>query len=139
MPAPSPKAKITVIINGKDYQLSADNPEAVSQLPKAERNELLRLLNAIQQQQSRSQQTQEHALRAVTARPSKAPRLHSAQEQASLGLKQAGKLGRGDADALMARLIQEESRDRKPGLSKQGIYKFVGISALAVFLLVIIF
>jgi len=125
---------ITIIIRGKDYRLSADNPATFNHLPKAERTELLHLLEAIKQERARSQKAVQNALQ--TKPPAAAK---TAQDQASAGLAQAGRLGHGDADALMARLIQEETLKRKPGLSKRGIYKFVGISALLIFLLVLIF
>jgi len=130
---PPQRPTITVIIKGKDYCLNADNPATFNHLPKAERTELLYLLEAIKQERVRSPKAMQHALQ------TKPPAAKTAQDQASAGLAQAGRLGHGDADALMARLIQEESLKRKPGLSKRGIYKFVGISALLIFLLVMIF
>jgi len=134
MPTAPRRPIITVIINGQDYRLSADDPASVGHLPKAERTELLRLLEAIKQEHTRSQKAVLSALTATTQTSTK-----TTQEQVSAGLAQTGRLGRGDADALMAQLIQEEARNQKPGLSKRGIYKFVGISTLVIFLLVIIF
>jgi len=131
---PPQRPTITVIINGKDYRLSADDPATLKHLPQAERTELLQLLEALKHERVRSPKAMQHALR---TKPSAAAK--TAQDQASAGLAQTGRLGHGDADALMARLIQEETLKRKPGLSKRGIYKFVGISALVIFLLVMIF
>lgn len=48
-------------------------------------------------------------------------------------------IGKGDVDQLMARLVLEEKNNRKPGLTQQGLYKWMGISVAVIILLVLIF
>jgi hypothetical protein len=48
------------------------------------------------------------------------------------------RLGSGDIDALMARLVLEEKRSRKPAVTKRGIYKAIGVFVVLVVLLVFI-
>jgi hypothetical protein len=48
------------------------------------------------------------------------------------------RLGSGDIDALMARLVVEDNRNRKPVLTKHGIYKAIGALAVIVVLFVFI-
>lgn len=132
MPA-SQHPTITVIINGKDYRLNADNPAALSQLPTADGAELLHLLEALKRERQRASKAVQDALQKKPQIKAKTP-----QEQARSSLAKTDRLGRGDADALMAQLVAEEARNRKPGLSPQGVYKFVGGSALLVILLLLI-
>jgi len=48
------------------------------------------------------------------------------------------RLGSGDIDALMARLVLEEKRSRKPGLTNRTLYKVISVFAVLVVLLVFI-
>jgi len=48
------------------------------------------------------------------------------------------RLGSGDIDALMARLVLEETRSRKPALTKRGMYKVISLFAVFIVLLILI-
>ncbi|MCF6301512.1 MAG: hypothetical protein L3J52_10420 [Proteobacteria bacterium] len=126
---------ITFIINAKVYKLMADDALAISKIPSSDRHQLIRLLESIEKHDQRlkresgsepynittlSQVSEKQAKKAVVNTQNKAVRL-----------------GKGDVNDLMANLIMQEKR--KPPLNKWTIYKWFGIFAFIVFLLVLIF
>jgi hypothetical protein len=129
--------KITFTINGAVYSLSASDTDAIRKIPPGDRQHLIALLEQVKYQESLS-------LAAVQQAVDKA-RLHS---RAAAGIPAAGvqpgqvkghaeRLGSGDIDALMARLVLEEKRSRKPAPTKRGVYKVIGVGAVLAVLLVL--
>ena len=125
---------ITFVINGATYRVSADDSSAIRNIPEADRKELIALLEAVQVQDGVSRA----AVQSAAARAAASTNSGQSQQTGDPGqqIPKAERLGSGDVDALMAKLIMEEKRDRKPGLTKQGVYKVVGVFAAIVLLLV---
>lgn len=118
---------ITFIINGTTYRLSAGDSSAIRSMLESDRAELVALLEAVRVQDAVSK----NAIDAATARMA-AP-MDRAQH-----IPKAERLGNGDVDALMARLVLEEKGSQKPGLTKRGVYKGVAIFAAIVFIVIVI-
>lgn len=130
--------KITFVVNGQTYSLSANDTQAMQSMPSADRGQLIALLDAIKQQETLAAATVQQALeRAKTLSQTtlNQPATGALLQQPT---PKRERLGSGDADALMARLIMEEQQNKKPGLTKQSLYKFVIGSAVVVVVLVLI-
>jgi hypothetical protein len=129
------QAAITFIINGKTYSLRASDTAALAAIPQAERQQLIALLEAVKQQEERAMALVQGAMdRARNTSPGLPGAAASGDYQA-----QPERLGRGDVDALMARLVMEENRSRKPGPTRQDVYKWVlGFAVVAVLLALIL-
>jgi hypothetical protein len=124
---------ITFIVDSKTYNLSASNSKAIRAIPPGDRQQLIALLEAIKHQDSLAKAAVQTAVDYVTAP------LHGADAPIQNKAPKPERLGSGDADALMARLIIEEKRDKKPGFTKEGLYKIVAGFVAAIFLLMVIF
>ena len=124
---------ITFVINGNAYSFGAGITDAVAAIPAAERRQLIALLEAIKEEEARVNRV---AVSAVT---------HTKVVEGLPGDGQINsqtppeRMGRGDVDALMARLVMEEGRDKKRVPTRQGLYKWFAVFAVVVILLVIIF
>lgn len=127
---------ITFVINGATYRVGAGDSSAIRNIPEADRAELIALLEAVQIQDRASKTAiQSAAARAIDpTNPGQSKLAGESGQQ----LPKAERLGSGDVDALMAKLIMEEKRDHKPGLTKQGIYKVVGVFATIILLFVVL-
>ncbi|MFK8050921.1 MAG: hypothetical protein AB8B81_21015 [Halioglobus sp.] len=123
---------ITFVINGATYRLGAGDISAIRNIPEADRAELVALLEAVQAQDVASKA----AVQAAAARATIS--ISSSVGSSGQPLPKAERLGSGDVDALMAKLIMEEKRERKPGLTKQGIYKVVGFFVVVILLFAVI-
>ena len=129
---------ITFVVSGNTYSLCAGDNAAISKISAVDRQHLITLLDAVKLQETLSQASVQRAmdkakltLRSTTdTRESGSPPAHNDINPE--------RLGSGDVDALMARLIVEEEHNKKPGLTKQGLYKVVAGFAVFVFLLVLI-
>jgi hypothetical protein len=126
---------ITFIINGQTYSLRASDTAALAAIPQAERQQLIALLEAVKQQEERARALVQGAMdRARKVSPGPPGAAASGDYVA-----QPERLGSGDVDALMARLVMEENRARKPGPTKQDLYKWVlGFAAVIVVLVLIL-
>jgi len=133
------QAKITFIIGSRTYSLRASDGEAVRKIPSADRQQLIALLEAVKLQETLSRKAVQEAVD-VAKTVSNAPPNYPGNEAAvDHKIAKPERLGSGDIDALMSRLIMEEKRDKKPGLTTQGLVKWVaGLTAIVV-LLVLIF
>ena len=122
------QSAITVVINGSAYSLRADDVAAVSAMPAADRQQLLALLEALKGAERTADRIVQNSLRVAAG-------------AAPHGVDQVKpeRLGAGDADALMARLVMEENRHKKPLPTRQSLYKWVTVFAVVVVLLVVIF
>ncbi|MCB1699678.1 MAG: hypothetical protein H6985_17715 [Pseudomonadales bacterium] len=124
---------ITFFLNGKTYSLRPGDTAAIGAIPSEDRQVLLALLESVKQQEDLAMAVARRAVdkargasHGVTAPPGPRP---AAGER----------LGSGDVDALMARLVMEENRNRKPALTRQGMYKWVLGSAAIIILLLLLF
>ena len=129
------QTRITFVINGKTFSLRASDGEGIGAMPAAERQQLIDLLEAVKQHESRTREIAQRALdkAALTA--------GGAAAGATPDYRPAGgeRLGSGDVDALMARLIAEDNRKRKPGPTRQDLYKWVlGIGVVFILLVLIL-
>ena len=131
--------KITFVINGKTYSLRASDTQAIRDVPAADRRQLIVLLEAIKQQDVLAQAAVQSAVDRVQI--STAIPLSGSENGGSLDHKvpKPERLGSGDVDALMSRLIMEEKRDKKPALTSRGLVKWVVGLTGAIILLVLIF
>jgi len=124
---------ITFILNGKTYSLRAGDTAAIGAIPQPERQQLIALLEAVKQQEIRAREVVQSALDKAGANR------RDPQGPAAVGdgAIKPDRLGSGDVDALMARLVMEENRSRKPGPTKHQLYKWVLGSAALIILLII--
>lgn len=121
---------ITVIINNKPYSVSANNIEAIRNIPPADRQELIALLEAVKQQGCTTQPPVKPTATEM------ASRAYNAVDPAMHQTMRSERLSSGDVDSVMAQLIMEERSKEKPGLTKQTIYKWVGGITVVTILLV---
>ena len=132
------QSRITVIINGTTYSLCASETEAMGNIPAADRGQLIALLEALKSQETSSGEAVERAVNYAT-RSAPAATFNSAAGGQIQQQPSPERLGTGDVDALMARLVMEDSQNKKQGLTKQGIYKgLAGFLALVVLLVLIL-
>jgi hypothetical protein len=130
---------VTVIIEGRTYRLCASDTSALRDMPTGDRQHLMTLLQELQRQDGLSRVAVQNALE--HARSTSLPSANASGVGVSLAEqgKSPERLGSGDIDAVMARLVVEENRSRKPALTAPRLYKMVGMFAVAVILLVLIF
>ncbi|MEE4145824.1 MAG: hypothetical protein V2I26_13545 [Halieaceae bacterium] len=123
---------ITVVINGKAFSLRASDGDGIAAIPAVERQQLIDLLEAVKQQEERAREMARRAIHVASA---------SAGGAAAPGYRpvKGERLGAGDVDALMARLVAEDSRSRKPGLTREGLFRWVLGAVVVIVLLVLIF
>jgi hypothetical protein len=131
--------KITFIVNGETYRLRASDAKSIRDIPGADRQQLIALLEAIKLQDALSRATVQNAVDSVkisTTTPLSGPQNGGPLDHRA---PKPERLGSGDIDALMTRLIMEEKRDKKPGLTSRGLVKWVVGLTGAIILLVLIF
>jgi len=132
-------AKITFIIDGNTYSLRATDTVAIREIPSANRQQLISLLEAVKQQESIARASVEQAAERARPLTQAAGRPAAGSDPLAPEAVRPERLGSGDVDALMARLVMEDERDRKPGLTKQGIFKWAGgFTALVVLLILLL-
>ena len=122
---------IIVIINKKPYTLCASDVEAIRNIPGADRQQLITLLEAVKRV--------ENPVQPVTATVNTAPQTTAISTGAGGYQVSPERLRSGDVDAVMAQLIVEENLKQKPVLTKHSIHKWVGVVAVIIILLVLIF
>lgn len=120
--------KITFIINKIPYSLNVSDVEAIRDMPSADRQQLIALLESIKREETSAHSTvlPVAASASTAAYPGNTP-AHPNE-----------RLNSGDVDAMMAQLIMEENLNQKSGLTKQSIQKWTAVVAVVVFLLVLI-
>jgi hypothetical protein len=109
---------ITVIVNGRTYTLSPGMSEAMRSMLPGDRGQLIELLEALREQERLSRAAVDAAAASAMAAGGVAGAMASPKPE---------RLGSGDVDALMARLVMEEQRNRKPPISRGSLYKWSGI------------
>jgi len=118
------QTKITFIINKKPYSLSADNIKAIRDMPSADRQQLMALLEAVKHEEALSQPVDKINT--------------NSQPAAAAYQDMLPESGIRDADAVMAQLIMEEDLNKKPPITKKTIHKWMAGFIAIVFLLVLI-
>ena len=109
---------ITFVINGRTFRLDPGMGEAIRAMPAEDRGQLLRLLEAVREQERLSRAAVDAAAASVLV----------AGGAAGVGASpKPERLGSGDVDALMARLVMEEQRHRKPAISRASLYKWSAV------------
>jgi hypothetical protein len=129
---------VTFVVNNRTYSLSASDTEAMRNIPAADRQQLITLLEAIKVQDSLARAAVQAAAESVIAPSQAAIRAPETGNRTTHQDSKPERLGSGDVDALMARLILEEKQNQKPGLTKQGLYKVLVGAAVFIFFLVLI-
>ena len=125
------QAPVIFIVNGNTYSLSAGDTQAIRAISAEDRRQLIALLEAVKEQERLSQA----AVQAVANQVGIGPEATLTSAPASPSPE---RLGGGDVDALMARLIMEEKRNKKPPISSGSLYKWLGVTLALVVLLVVI-
>jgi hypothetical protein len=126
------QSPIIVIINKKPYTLYTSDIESIRDIPNADRQQLVTLLEAIKQLNNPAQSVTQQ----VTAKVGLTSQV--AEDAPDIASMRPERLRSGDADAVMAQLIMEEDLNKNPGLTKHSIYKWIGGAAVIIILLVII-
>ncbi len=130
---------ITIILNGNTYRFSASDTKAIKNLPKSDRQQLIALLETVKREEQVSEAAVEQAVNKIKI-PAQVPFKKSNPANVSNGTTaKPERLGSGDVDALMSRLIQEEKQNQKPGLTTATIYKWTAGILVVIILAVLIF
>ncbi len=129
---------ITFIINGTTYSLCASDTEAIRKIATVDRQHLVTLLEQVKDQERLSAAVVQQEMDKAKFYSRDATSVPAAGIQPDHKAIKSERLGSGDIDALMARLVLEEKRSRKPALTKRGMYKVIGLFAVFVVLLVLI-
>jgi len=133
------QSPVTIVINGSTYTLNANDADAIQQIPRAERQKLITLLEAIQQHDRTAisseqpistdlEEVWEDSIKHATQAPTLDQQDNSAQAA-----------GGGDIDALMARLIMEERANQKEVPTRQSLYKIIGGVTIVIIVLILVF
>ncbi|MGH1472034.1 MAG: hypothetical protein ACRBCS_12620 [Cellvibrionaceae bacterium] len=148
------KSAITFIINGNTYNLRVSDTEAIRKMQPLDRQELIKLLNAVKHEDELALAAVEQRInkarasqQSATSIPTSAKTRHASTTPASTKTVSSGqtlgektrRLGEGDVDNIMAKLMLEEKRAQKPIPTKNTLYKWIGISIIVIVLLFIIF
>ena len=119
---------ITFVVNGNAYSWRPDDVAAVGAIPAADRQQLIALLETVKQAERTADRVAEGARRVVVG-----------ADPLDMGQIKPERLGAGDADALMARLVMEENSHKKPIPTRQGLYKWIAVFAVVVIFLIVVF
>ena len=119
---------ITFVVNGNAYRLRPGDTGAAGAITAADRQQLIALLETVKDAERSAHRTAERSQ-------------HTLAGANAYDVEQAKpeRLGAGDADALMARLVMEENRDKKAMPTTQVLYKWIAVFTVVVILLVVIF
>ena len=130
-------ATMTLVVNGNAYKLSATDPDSLKAITPNDRKALLALLEALKRSDQAAGRALEQAV-AVAHQAQAASPTGAAPAQNAEPVK-AERMGSGDVDALMARLIAEDQQSRKPVPNQRSVMKGFAVIAVVVLLMVIIF
>lgn len=137
------QSNVTFFLNGNTYHLSATDTQAIKTISKGDRQQLLEILEAIKAVSVVSQSAISHGLQADK------PQLR----QGNAGLSSASSIDSqvsqkvdgfntektSNVDALMAQLMVEDRTQRGEGLTKKGVYTFIGVFTAVVIILILVF
>jgi len=129
---------ITFVINGNTYNLRSTDAEGIRKMPTPDRRELISLLEAIKEQDQLALAAIERRINKakISAQPTSPTTIPSPGQ--TLG-EDSKRLGRGDVDNLMAKLMIEEKRNQKSLPTKNSFYKWMAIFIAVIVLLLLIF
>lgn len=130
---------ITVVVNGNAYKLSATDRVGLAAVKPSDRQALLTLLEALKQCDQAASQAVEQAVAAARRSQATGPSSHVAAKSVPAEPLTGERMGSGDVDALMARLIAEDQQSRQSKSKPQTLIKAVAVLAAIIVLLVIIF
>lgn len=116
-------SNVTVIIAGNTYTLRLGDPNSLCNIPAADRDQLIGILEALKTQRDKSERVAQDALSSVMVKRASA-RSTTVENPVQ---PVAERLGKGDVDTIMARLIADEKQQRKSGLKPATIYKFAAV------------
>lgn len=138
---------ITLVVNGNAYKLCATNVTSLKAINPDDRQALLSLLEALKHSDQATNQAVEQAI--VVAHRVHFPSASQAARLEQNPLKKANadavsslkgeRMGSGDIDALMARLIAEDQQSRQSRPRVSLLIKAVAVLAVMLVLLVMIF
>jgi hypothetical protein len=129
---------ITFILNDQTYRLCATDSHAMRELPVADRQQLITLLEALKQQDILARQAVEQAVaRAKTGEATAAGESKTGTQPQQQSVKPE-RLGSGDVDALMARLVMEDKLSQKSGLTQRGLYKVIAWAVAVIIALIVL-
>ena len=131
--------KITFIVNGNTYSLTAADPASIRAMPPADRQQLVLLLESVKRQDAMASATVDNLAAGAIVHPAPAHKPADAHKHLPGGVENPERLGAGDIDALMARLAFEEKASRKPAVSRQRIYTIAAGCTVAIMALVALF
>ncbi len=131
--------KITCIVNGNTYSVTAADPASILAMPPADRQQLILLLESVKQQDALASAAVDSLAAGANAPPAPAHKPIGAHNHLPGGVGNPERLGAGDIDALMARLAFEEKASRKPAVSRQSIYTIAAGCTVAIIALVALF
>ncbi len=130
---------IVCIVNGNTYILNARNPSALSQVPEAERNQLIQLLKALKRQSTTQEDPgQFYAHPDTAAKTPRQPPSKPAPSPAVASGSTGRKLSEAEIGHLMAQLAMEERGRDRTSISKRGVYVFLFIVMMLILLLALI-
>lgn len=122
---------VTVVLAGNTYTLRSDDPNSLRNIPTSDRDQLIALLEALKEQRGKSDRLVQDALaKRIVDRSTIQNGGGALQNEAP-----KERLGKGDVDAIMARLIMEEKQQRKPGMKPATIYKIAAAIVVVIFLM----
>lgn len=120
---------ITVVIGSNTYTLRTDDLQGMRDMPVDDRDHLIRLLEALKAQREKSARLVQDTL----AKP--VGTAAQSRGDGTEGTAPKERLGKGDVDAIMARLIMEERQQQKPGIKPATIYMFAAAIIVIIALL----
>lgn len=155
---------ITMVLNGNTYRLNANDRESIGKLSKEDKQQLLALLEAIKQEEKLSEAAVQQALNKAKLSTSNSASILCAAPNSTGQANMDGlakdnsanggtispqgtdspqgkpeRLGAGDVDALMSRLILEEKQNQKPGMTSATIYKWAAGIVVAIVAIAFLF
>lgn len=132
-------SSITFIINGNTYSVRAADLDAIEKIEKVDRQKLVALLEVIKDQEEVSKlAVQRTADEATTEADSSVSSEGDGRSIFAEKAIEGDRLSGSEVENLMARLIMEERKKTKPGLTKSGIYKFVAAFAIVVIIFILV-
>ena len=119
---------ITVVIEGRTYTLRADDAAGMGDIPGEDRDRLINLLEMLKARREQSRRQVQAALARSSGSADVAPRPATVASAAP----PKERVGKGDVDAIMARLIIEERQNKKPGIRPSTIYKTAALIVIII-------
>lgn len=145
-------SKITIIINGNTYNLSAVDINGIGAVKPEDRSELISLLTSVKQYEQASKEKVQRVSSRLEAQMQQGEAVKGNLRTNENGMNSdftahlsaenpivQDRLSGTEVDKLMARLVLEEDRGKKPALTKNAVYKFIGAIAVATIILIIVF